>query len=437
LAGKVVTAGATVAINAILARALSRAEYGGYCLAFSLVAFGATVALLGLDHAVVRSVASEHGRGRPDRAVQILRITTKLVLCGAVGVAVVFWLTGGYVAQSVFQSGALGSVIGLCALWMALATLRTYLSQAFRGFHDIARATLFGGLFSGVVFLGALVVLWTTGKSNLSRVLWLMVGALTLSICLAALLLRRRLTSANKATPSSSAEGPPPPTPSSLLRASLPMLLNNLLTVCLMQGAMWVLAIVRGEDEVAVYGAAARLVAMVGMPLVVANAVTPPFIAELYAQGRRKHLEHVLRATASIASVPAVIGLVAFVAFAGPILRFVYSGEYHQGADVLALLCLGQLAHVCAGSSGLLLLMTRHQVAGVVILLISTAVTLAGAFVFARWWGMTGAALGAAVGLIVQSILAAGFGRIVIGVRPYVDVLWLLGARPGDASRTR
>ena len=120
-----------------------------------------------------------------------------------------------------------------------------------------------------------------------------------------------------------------------ILRVAWPLAVSNFVSIALVQTSFWVVAAFRPETEVAVYGAAWRLIALVVVPLLIVNTVVSPLVAESYAQGRTETLQMVLRSTATAAGVPALVVLLGFILFGGPILGIVFGDYYRQGALLL------------------------------------------------------------------------------------------------------
>jgi O-antigen/teichoic acid export membrane protein len=89
--------------------------------------------------------------------------------------------------------------------------------------------------------------------------------------------------------------------------------------------------------------------------------------------------------------------------FAGPILDLVYGSYYREGAAVLALLSIGLLASVCAGSCGITLAYTGHQKILMVITITSSAATLIAMFAAVKPYGIVGVAMAKAAGQILQN----------------------------------
>lgn len=395
--GKVVTSVIGLAVNALLTRLLTPEEIGVYFLTFSLVSMAAVLGRMGLSQTVVRLVAESLGTGKPGRARAAVRTVFRFGASGAFVVAGILTLgVGQWLARHVFDSPSMAGVIGLAAAWVVVVTFQDLLAETFRGFYDIRLATVFGGLVSKSLSIVLFILLWIVqGHADLGQVLTFIIAAGAASALVAGFLLRQKVHVL---------EGDEQLQDREVLAIAWPLLVHNLTYFALAKADIWILGAFRPQEEVAIYGAAARLVALVVIPLLIVNAVVPPLIAEMYAQGKKKELERALRVTATLAGIPAFVVLVGFTLLGGPILGLVFGEYYREGATVLALLSVGQLVNVWAGSCGLTLMMTGHQTAMMRITVFCGITMVALGLVLVGPYGAMGVAVAASAGLILQNI---------------------------------
>jgi O-antigen/teichoic acid export membrane protein len=398
--GRILTAFTAVAINALLARLLAPQDLGVYFLAFSAVQVAALLGALGLDQAVVRFVAESVGLHRYARARRALGKALVMGVLGALGVGGAYLFFGPVVAHSLFDAPALAAVTPLVAIWIVGLTLQTLLAGAFRGLHDIFLSTVFGSMLTNFVFAGSLGLLWLLrDQASLGTTLLLTLGSFLANAFLAGWFLYRR----TKRLPSSDAQSYTLGS-GEIMRVAWPLLVTGLTVFALTQCDLWIVGAFRSEEEVAVYGAAARALALVTMPLWVLGSVLPPLVAEMYAQGRRRELERTLRASATLAGLPAFVTIAAFLLFGGPILGLMFGDYYRQGATILALLSIAQLFNVWAGASIITLSYTGHQAATMVVTTIGGAITIVAGLVVVGPYGPTGVAATVAVGVAALEV---------------------------------
>lgn len=413
LTGKVMTAVTGLAVNILLARLLAPDEMGAYFLTFSLVSVAALVAQLGLSQTVVRLVAESIGKGKPGRARAAVRLVFRYTALGAVSVMAFLVLGGGHwFAEKVFRSSIMAGVVDIAAVWVIVLTLQEVLAETFRGFHDVRRATLFGGLVTGGLSATLFGFLWfLEGHAALGEILALSVASGAANVSLGWFFLGRITRDLQGDDPLGSQE---------VLSIAWSQWISNLMLIALTQADIWVLGIFRSQDEVALYGAASRLVALVAMPLLIVNAVVPPLIAEMYAQGKKKELERVLRTTATVAGVPSFVVLLGLILFGNWVLSVVYGDFYRSGGVVLVLLSLGQLVNVWSGSCGLTLIMTGNQSTLMLISLFSGSAMIVGSIISVKSYGVAGVAGIAALMMIIQNLLMLFFAKARSGIWTHV-----------------
>lgn len=425
-----------LATNMLLTRLMPVEEVGAYFLIANIVVIGGVVAQLGMAQTVVRFVADAIARdllGRARKAIVLCLFITSLV---AFFIMLALYAgAGDWLARDVFKSELLLGAVGLMALWIFLQALQRQLGETFRGLHDLRMASIFTGLVSGLVTVGLLGGMYLIyGSAGLADVLWVSVIAIALSGILAALLLAKRILAIRGEGSIGSAE---------LVTCGTPILLAAVTNLLLQRADLWVVGMYLPEEEVALYGAAARLITVVAIPLVMASAVLSPMIADLHAKGEKQRLEKVLRIVATLGSLPALF-VVLVLMFAGePILGFIYGDYYRESATILTILACGQLASMWAGVCPQLLIMTGYQKPVMIVSLFSAAVAIgASVFVVDAYQGV-GVALCFAGGVMLQNVLMATYARKVLVVRSYmflnplglVKELRQIGASRGQRRR--
>ena len=428
LGGKIGATTIGLVTNSVLARLLTTQEFGVYFLAFSIVAVGAVLGSLGLPKTVLRFVAENMTLGQPGRAQRAIYTALGLGVLGAFGASLAyFFIVGDLVGRYLFDSSALVAVIGLTAGWMAISAMQEIMAEVFRGFHDIRMATLFGGLATGgrsaglimrIMLLACLVLLWLTIEhTDVRTVMLASLGSGAASALLAAVFLHKRISSLGTQGTEN------PISARDELRDAFPILIISLTSFILLSAAdLWILGIFRSEAEVGLYGAAARLVALIAMPLLLTNLVLPPIIAEMYAQGRTAELEGTLRSFSTLSGVPSLLVLIVFMLLGGPILGLVYGPDYQSAAMVLVLLSAGKLAAVWAGSCGAVLQFTGHQGSMLRVNLLTSPLFIIGALLVVRDYGPIGIASMTAAITILQNAALVLVARRKTGMWTHVSL---------------
>jgi O-antigen/teichoic acid export membrane protein len=410
-----------IVTNGLVMRMLPTAqERDAYVLALSIVSFGAVVGSMGLPKTVVRLVAENMGVQRPERTKGAIRTVLGLGVFGTLGVALAYLLVGDFVVN-LLNSPALVALTGLMAGWIAIAVVQEITAETFRGFHDIRLATLLGGLATGgksgglimrVLLLGLVVLLWLrSGQTDLATVMLVCIGSGSVSVVVSLWLLYGKISSLGPSEGAQEDEDEEPISAKEVLEDAIPFLAIALTSFVLLSSDIWILSFFHGE--VAVYGAASRLVTFVAMPLLLVNLVLPPIVSEMYAQGRTGRLERTLRTFSTLAGVPSLLILIVFMLLGGPILELVYgtklyppgSSAVHQGAIVLVLLSAAKLTAVWSGSCGLVLQFTGHQSSMLRVSVLTSPLFFVVAILATQRYGAVGVACAAALTTALQNVI--------------------------------
>jgi O-antigen/teichoic acid export membrane protein len=403
-------------VNALLARLLTHEALGAYYLMFSLAAFGAQIANLGMEKAVVRGVAAGLGTGRPGEARAATRLAFTFGSVGALVVAAVLVVgLGGFLARHVYHSELMAGAIVFGAGWLITLAMQTLVAETFRGYQKFWLATLFSGLSVDILGVVVFGLLWLGhAHPTLAQAIVITFGVTAVSVLIGGGLIVRRVRSLGR-------EGHV--SPRQMLSIGWPLVLTSAFNFTLGTGIdLWVIGAFRSADEVALYGAAFRLVFFVATPFIIASQVVPPIIAELYAKGRKQDLEVSLREVATIAGIPASMVLLAFLFFGASIMGFVYGDFFRQGATVLAVLSVARLYAVCTGNSGALLMMTGHQKTMMRITMTSAIFGLTAELIAVRPFGMVGVAVATALAQILQNTLQLVIGHRRTGIWSHAEL---------------
>jgi len=440
--GRILVALMGLVSSALLARLLTPQALGTYFLAYSILSVGTTLAQLGLTGTLVRLVAEGMGLNRFERVRRVINVVLGVGTLGSLGVGFAYLLFGDDLAKSIFNAPALAAVTGLVAGWIMVGTLHGLLAETFRGFHDIRLATILGGQTTGAATGAATVTLLTASLF----LLWLLNGQATLAvvvilaICSGAVntlvvgwLLHRRVMRLPRQTPDEGGETDPKKVLREVISISLPLLIISILMMFRTAGDVWTLGAFLPQRDLALYGAANRLVSMVTMPLAIVTAIAPPLIAEMYSQGRTEDLERALRGMATLTGIPAWLASMGCILLPGPILGLVYGNYYREGAIVLAVLSIGLFASVCAGSCGIVLAYTGHQKMLMVITIATSAATLLAMLAVVQPYGIVGVAVSRTVGTILQNVIVLLVVKQKTGMWTHVGLRGI--SRPWSITR--
>lgn len=397
--------------NMLLARLLSPQEFGDFLLLNTLVTFLVVLAVFGLNGAVVRFIPESLGAGSIESAKRVLGLAIRVSTVATLVVSLAVVLGSQPIIMSFFPGLPLTSILWLTVGCLIMTAQLQLLAELSRSFREMRNASLLagpaGGSLANGVFLGLLLAVWcTSAHITLHGAVCLQLLAMGLVWPLGAYSVKRAANRAFSVLPQEAVQGFEAPRLAGLLSVCAPMMMTQLCLVLLSNSDLWILGRIGSAGDIAIYGAARRLVILISLPTQILLATIMPTIPELYVLRRREELQYLVRRAAAIAAVPTLLALLSLLLMPELALRIVY-GEYYTAARwPLVILSVGQAIAVLTGSGLSPLSMTgRHNV--------SMALTMA-ATVLLWVVGSAGFVYGGLVGMAAASSLVVALHATVV-----------------------
>ena len=421
VAGRFLGIGVTMLVNIVLAHNLTYAEYGEFIVISSMLGSASLLAMFGMNSAVVRFVSAAVGLGDLARARQSLRLVSLATLVSVACVGGLLALVLSFLDTKLIGLSAFPGLVPMLVASLMLLALLQFVAEACRSLQELKLASLLsggqtGGLASNLLFLTLIAGAIVVARPGLRTAIALNLAAMAITLPVAVVglirLARERLDSVQAhAKPTTHKLGIAP-----LLSFALPMLAIQLLTSATAQGDLWIAGVSCSLNEVALYGAARRVMLLIAMPLQIINFTVIASIAELHSQGRLEDLQRLLRGAATIAASISIAAGLGLILFGRPTLSLLFGHGFGEAAPLLSILVIGQMFLACAGSSDCALSMTGHQIAPLVVNTVC-GLLLAGLGIWAvQHYGTVGLAYVSAAVIAVQAISLWLLARRLVGV---------------------
>lgn len=204
-----------------------------------------------------------------------------------------------------------------------------------------------------------------------------------------------------------------------MLHKSLPFCIGQSVFAINSRVPLLVLATSASETECGAYYTAAMLASYVSFPLVTINPMISGRAANLYTQSATSKLQQLFQRSAYLCfllSVP----------FAGVLFIFgrsaleIFNQLFVVGYPVLFILVISQLVNTGAGSVGVLVNMTGNAHVATKVAAMSTAIGVCMCLVLIPSYGLDGAAIGQATGLIIFNVSLVLFSIFRLGLNPSI-----------------
>ena len=418
-------------LNAVLARILTKQEFGSWLGLFNLILFGGVLGMCGMNRTLVRFLA-ERLEDRDTQGVHdVLRMTTRIVSVSLpltlVGFALLLTVWG----ERILHAQPTVTFVALSLATLALIALQLLIAEAFRGFHDLKHASLYCG-FSGnpianTVLLIVLLPFARTGSMSLNTVLTIAVAILGIVCAFSAWHLRSQISQVTGRSLSDFSPADRQPTQG----VSRQLLLGTSLTLMFVQfmalgnghADMWLAGWYCDTNEMSQFNAAKRLVVSLALPLQLVNLTVMSSIPALHSQGRREELSHLVRRAALVTAVVAPLLLVPLILFPEDTLSLAFGPEYAAGAVVLMVLAGGQLINLMTGLCGQSLNMTGHENLSAVVHTTACLVLLVGGAWATQRYGSLGLAVCSSVVMAGTNVVLWILARLRLGIwtHPYLS----------------
>ncbi len=388
-----------LAIQVLLARQLRISGYGVYNLGFNTIILLQSLALMGLDQAVLRYGALYRGRGQLEFVKGTLVVSLVLGVVSSVMVAAALILVSPHVAIRVFSEPKLASTIQIFALALPFYIVARITGAFAQSHHDILRMTAIQqvsqpGLY--LVFVAALFyagggLRWAAGAFVVSAAFSAVVGVHSIRAVFPEFFssLRGRLHWRE------------------LLRYSLALSAIAILYQLFWRAPSLLLGHLAGAREVGLFSAAATLASPPGFISLIFAQPFMPMMVDLYEQRNFRELDMLYRTVTRWTYIVVVPSFGFLVLFRKQIVLLF--GQDFKGAEgILVTLGMAWMVYYAKGPVSALLDMTGRQVvdlanlAGVLVLSLGLGV----------WWIPRAGAAGAGWAISI-SILAWSLAELI------------------------
>jgi O-antigen/teichoic acid export membrane protein len=390
---RLASAGLVFGLQVLLARLMPADGYGGFVTLWTWMLALGSFAALGFAESSVRFLPRYQLRGRQTALRGYWRFGLQVVIAASVLLAVLA------VSAALF-AGATGPwlMVLLVALGLPFLAIEYFLEGVARSFGwfrlaavpvYIVRPVLVGVTCLGLAGRGVALDLPLVGA--------VMIGAMAVTAIGLAITLGRRLGRLAPLGRASRGQR------RLWLLASLPLLLLSGVEDLTGYADLLLLSVLAQPEDVGVYFAAARCLALAGFVAYAMTLVAGRRFALDLAGRSRTDLQRSITQSTRL-TLWATVGAVLVAMFAAPLLLGAFGPQFQAGQVAMWVLGCGMVVRAMAGQAGEVLIVTGRQREGLVVGLIGLAATLAVGVIAIPALGIVGAALASAVGMAVRSV---------------------------------
>lgn len=415
---RVVRGGLGFITSLILARLLGPQDFGAYSVALAIGWLLAGVAVVGTQQLLIREIAVARAQARWDRLQGVLRWTSRVVWLSAIA------LCGVAAAVAATLGDRLDPLI-LNSLWPALllVPLGAQIARrqgAMQGLEQLITGQVPELLVQPLLMLGLIAVADTLAREGLtaSLAVWLRVFAAAVALWLGHRLLKHALPRvALGAHPVEGRRG--------WRRACAGFLVLSVTPLLVAQAPVAMLGSIRGAEEAGIFAITLALAEILQFVTLAVSSALAPRIAACHARAALDPMQDLLVKGARTLLLICVAMAALGIAYGDSLLALL--GEpYRQGAHALGILVGSYAFLALLGLPGLVLTMTHQESVAALWNGLSVLATIILCLALIPGYGMSGAAMATAGGLLIRQVLLALTvrGRIPVAFTPWTSTRW-------------
>lgn len=421
---RVASAAIAYVSQVLLARFMGTFEYGIFAAVWVAAALFGSIAAIGFPTAVVRYVPQYRERGQQSllRGViagsRVMAAAAATVL--AASAAVVLWLLGDIVTSYYVLPLFLGAVT---VPMVALAETQDGIARAFN-WATIALWPTF--IVRPLLILGFMLIAVLAGAEPTAvTALYSVIFAAWVATIGQLVWLQRRVANTVPA-------GPRTYETRAWLSLALPMLVVEGAFNLLINVDILLVGYYLQPDQVGVYFAASKTLALVHFVYYAVRASGAQRFAQYHASGDKERLRAFVNDTLHWTFWPS-LAMVVIVLVLGKPLLWMFGPSFGSGYPLLAILSIGILARASIGPAETLLIMAGQQRACVFVSLATLAFAVGINVLLIPMWGLYGAAWASSLTLIVESIALGILAQARLGLGTWIVLAMFRRMRAGSA----
>jgi O-antigen/teichoic acid export membrane protein len=413
LSGQFLSKAINFAVQVLIVRYLSKADYGAFGYALSVVALVESFAIFGLDRAVTRFLPIYHEQRDYNKLFGTLLMVVSTIVSLGLALVLLLYAFQGVVGQTMIQDQRALELLLILVFLAPIQAIDTVLVGMFAVFTG-ARAIFFRKHLLGPGLKLAVVLLLILSHGNVFFLAGghLVAGLLGISIYIVMLVQALRKQELFQHFQWSSVRIPW----REILMFTVPLLTSDLVYVVMNSLDAVMLQYFHGTVDVAALRAVQPTAKMNQMVLASFGLLFTPAAARLFARNDRQGINDLYWQNAIWIAVASFPIFVLTFSLARPITVLLYGERYAQSALILALLSFSYYFNAALGQNGLTLKVFGKVRYVVVINVLAVLVNVGANLLLIPRYGALGAAYSTAGTLILHNILKQAGLRLGTGI---------------------
>jgi len=350
LSGKVIANAIAFFINILLTRTYGPALFGVFTFGKTIIITLSNFTTLGSDQTLLRFMPKY--REAPGRKSRILGTAYGTAFLMSLVATTVLFACAPVINRLTLEDSLLVDVLRIFAISLPMIAIVNVSNCSFRAVGKVEYQVILSNIVKQVVqFALVLGAVWI--GLSIVRVTSLIVASFVIVAALALYFLYTR-TGLRMAWPSSMAET------TEFYNFSIPLSFKSVSWLLYRRVDILMVGIFLSSVSVGIYRVAFLVTTILNLPLSAIIQLFPPIASDIYSRGTRQELNSLYSTVTRWAFTISLVPAITVIIYSQQILSFFGEG-FREGNAVLIVFVIGQMAHILAGPSGFVLMMTDHQ----------------------------------------------------------------------------
>jgi O-antigen/teichoic acid export membrane protein len=385
-------------------------QLGFYVLGFTTIQLTAILTRFGMESGALRYVTHYRAEGDTSRVRGTILLALWTTFAVSLLMSVGIYSSAGFLATAIFDEPFLKTVFRLFSISLPFLTVMVMALSATQGFQTVKYYAYVYDIQQPLVNLVFVSAFYLAGAQILGAVVAYILS-MAAGAALALYYLRRLFPALfDRYTP-------PKFEARELFSVSVPLVAADVTQRMGPWIAIAALGIWATTEAVGVFNAAARTAALSSL-ILGAFRIFWPMISDLYSRGQLEDLRNLYR-DVSRWSFTGSLAVFLVTALLARDIMAVFGPGFVSGWVALVVVAGAQLFSSSVGHTGRILAMTGHHNAVMLATFGSGATSIAASVALVPFYGMLGAGVAVAAGLVLQNLVTLVRVRQVLGVWPY------------------
>ena len=384
--------------------------YGDFVETNTIVTVLGYASKLGFDSTTLRFLSTYRAKGQRGKAAALIRFASLIAILSGIIWGVMFFFTSFALSHYVFKKDDFDLPFKEAVLLVPLIGIQLVTSATLQAFKAIKWKVYVDRLIQPGVTLILVVLFYKLGMRLEALILATTCGYVA-SVAAGQFFVgkaKKKMVQGVK----------PEYDVKTWMKFAFPMFFNSMIRNILNSTDVLFLGAVATETQLAFYGAADRVSYFVVAPLIALNAIFSPVIAEYHARGEHRQLEMMFKLVTKWSISLSFPVFLICVVFRTPILG-IFTEKYTAAGLVLVVLALGNFVDAGVGSVNYLLTMTGRPRIILANTVATVVVNVLLALILVPRFNIMGAALAAALTVIILNTVGLIEVYVVLKIHPY------------------